>query len=71
MPFHGIKRALKLESAYNAHLFSSFKFCRSDRVNFKQEEEISNKGIDDVVTTLKTDYDHAYFVTGTILWFIL
>ncbi|XP_044483069.1 uncharacterized protein LOC123209247 isoform X3 [Mangifera indica] len=45
-------------------LFSSFDKDRSDRVNFKQEEEISNKGIDDVVTTLKTDYDHAYFVTG-------
>ncbi|XP_044483070.1 uncharacterized protein LOC123209247 isoform X4 [Mangifera indica] len=49
-------------------LFSSFDKDRSDRVNFKQEEEISNKGIDDVVTTLKTDYDHAYFVTGKELY---
>ncbi|XP_031275373.1 uncharacterized protein LOC116133828 isoform X1 [Pistacia vera] len=45
-------------------LFSSFDKDRSDRVNYGQKEEISISCIDDVVTTLKTDYENAYFVTG-------
>lgn len=32
----------------------------------KQRNEVSVSGVDDVVTILKSDYENAYFVTGTI-----
>lgn len=42
-------------------------FCRSERVDDKKREEISVSGVNDVVMILKSDYENAYFVTGTFL----
>lgn len=33
----------------------------------KKREEISVSGVNDVVMILKSDYENAYFVTGTLL----
>ena len=43
-------------------------FCRLERVDDKKREEISVSGVDDVVMILKSDYENAYFVTGTLLY---
>jgi len=40
-------------------------FCRLERADDKKREEISVLGVDDVVMILKSDYENAYFVTGT------
>ncbi|XP_057497801.1 uncharacterized protein LOC130782495 isoform X2 [Actinidia eriantha] len=48
-------------------LFSS----RKDRLetdNYMQRNEVSVSNIDDVVMTLQSDYENAYFVTGTELY---
>jgi hypothetical protein len=37
-------------------------------VDDKKREEISVSGVDDVVMILKSDYENAYFVTGTLLY---
>ncbi|KAF8392425.1 hypothetical protein HHK36_022767 [Tetracentron sinense] len=37
---------------------------RSDRVDYKQKDEPSVFGMDDVLMILKSDYENAYFVTG-------
>lgn len=42
-------------------------FCKFERVSDEKREEILVSGVDDVVTILKSDYENAYFVTGT--WF--
>jgi hypothetical protein len=39
-------------------------FCRLEKVNNKDRDEISVSGIDDVIMILKSDYENAYFVTG-------
>ncbi|KAL9341691.1 hypothetical protein Peur_065016 [Populus x canadensis] len=39
-------------------------FCRLEKVNDKDRDEISVSGIDDVIMILKSDYENAYFVTG-------
>ncbi|KAH9688235.1 hypothetical protein KPL70_015072 [Citrus sinensis] len=49
-------------------LFSSFDKGRLDRVSYKQKDEILVSGIDDIVTILRSDYENAYFVTGTELY---
>jgi hypothetical protein len=36
-----------------------------ERESDKEREEIAVSGIDDVVMILKSDYENAYFVTGT------
>lgn len=36
-----------------------------------QRNEVSISSIDDVVMTLKLDYENAYFVTGTCVYFHL
>ena len=41
-------------------------FCRLERESDKEREEIAVSGIDDVVIILKSDYENAYFVTGTL-----
>jgi len=42
-------------------------FCRLEKVNNKDRDEISVSGIDDVIMILKSDYENAYFVTGIYL----
>ncbi|KAH9754265.1 Adenine phosphoribosyltransferase-like protein [Citrus sinensis] len=49
-------------------LFSSFDKGRLDKVSYKQKYEILVSGIDDIVTILRSDYENAYFVTGTELY---
>ncbi|KAG6750614.1 hypothetical protein POTOM_045119 [Populus tomentosa] len=39
-------------------------FCRLEKVNNKDRDEISVSGIDEVIMLLKSDYENAYFVTG-------
>ena len=40
-------------------------FCRLERERDERREEIEVSGIDDVVLILNSDYENAYFVTGT------
>ena len=47
---------------------SNLIFCRLEREVVKREE-IAVLGIVDVVIILKSDYENAYFVTGTLFQF--
>ncbi|KAE8010068.1 hypothetical protein FH972_006463 [Carpinus fangiana] len=55
----GVTELLRLFSS------SSNNQNRLERVDHKKKEEISVSGVDDVVMILKSDYENAYFVTGT------
>ncbi|XP_074311471.1 uncharacterized protein LOC141647248 [Silene latifolia] len=46
-------------------IFSSGNNNGMDKVMTKEKEEFSVSGVDDVLDILKSDYDNAYFVTGT------
>ncbi|XP_074311474.1 uncharacterized protein LOC141647250 isoform X2 [Silene latifolia] len=46
-------------------IFSTGNNNGMDRVMAKEKEELSVSGVDDVLGILKSDYDNAYFVTGT------
>ncbi|XP_038715260.1 uncharacterized protein LOC120008942 isoform X1 [Tripterygium wilfordii] len=46
-------------------LLSSFRGNRMDAVIYAQRTEISVSSINDVLAILKSDYENAYFVTGT------
>ncbi|XP_074310474.1 uncharacterized protein LOC141646499 [Silene latifolia] len=46
-------------------IFSSGNNNGMDKVMTKEKEELSVSGVDDVLDILKSDYDNAYFVTGT------
>ncbi|XP_059439250.1 uncharacterized protein LOC132171855 [Corylus avellana] len=55
----GVTELLRLFSS------SSNNQNRLERVDDKKRVEISVSGVDDVVMILKSDYENAYFVTGT------
>ena len=46
-------------------VFANLIFCRLVRERDEKREEIEVSGIDDVVLILNSDYENAYFVTGT------
>ncbi|TQD69986.1 hypothetical protein C1H46_044482 [Malus baccata] len=52
-------------------LSSSNKASRLNGVSDKESDEFSVSGIDDVVTILQSDFENAYFVTGTTALFEL
>ncbi|KAA0063100.1 uncharacterized protein E5676_scaffold2510G00730 [Cucumis melo var. makuwa] len=49
-------------------LFSSPINKRVDRIRDNQEEKFVVLGVYEVVDILKSDYENAYFVTGTIIF---
>lgn len=49
----------------NSILFGLFLCCRVDEVEDNQEFVVID--IDDVLNILKSDYENAYFVTGTFI----
>ncbi|XP_052302414.1 uncharacterized protein LOC18110988 isoform X11 [Populus trichocarpa] len=62
---------LKLAVSGVTELLRVFSFSgkeRLEKVNNKDRDEISVSGIDDVIMILKSDYENAYFVTGTKLY---
>lgn len=48
-------------------VFANLIFSRLERERDEKREEIEVSGIDDVVLILNSDYENAYFVTGTFL----
>ena len=55
----------------NSILFGSCLCCRVDGIGDNQEEEFVVPGVDEVVVDiLKSDYEDAYFVTGTFIFHI-
>lgn len=49
-----------------ANYYNTELFCKFERVSDEKREKILVSGVDDVVTILKSDYENAYFITGTL-----
>ena len=54
----------------NSVLFGPCLCCRVDEIRDNQGEEFVVTGVDEVVNILKSDYENAYFVTGTFIFHI-
>lgn len=59
-------------SIYYCYFFLSYthfelKICRVEQATDVQGDQLIVSGVDDILKILKSDYDKAYFVTGTFL----